>query len=157
MEPSVWIVSLKRNGREYSTEYTMGAAYRIWTGDKYQGRIVGPIGGWQGLTKYVGGKIPKRGDRVQCHRGSVPVVIAEMLQNQTAPEPPSLDGVVYALVMDAMGVRHGQTFEEWASEYGMDSDSRKAEKMYNQCINTWRALIRLGADLDNLEDMYADY
>lgn len=45
-----------------------------------------------------------------------------------------------SLANDAVGVENARSFEEWASDYGYDSDSRKAEKIYNACVDIRRKL-----------------
>lgn len=44
-------------------------------------------------------------------------------------EPNALD-VLYCLVSDASSLHNARDFEDWASEFGYDTDSRKAEKLY---------------------------
>jgi hypothetical protein len=51
-----------------------------------------------------------------------------------AIEPNPID-VIYSLVSDSDVINY-DSFEAWANEFGMDSDSRKAEKMYNSCLST---------------------
>ena len=46
---------------------------------------------------------------------------------------PTADEVLDCLASDASGVDNARGFEDWASEYGYDTDSRKAEKIYKQC------------------------
>lgn len=46
---------------------------------------------------------------------------------QGAPAPAD---VLDCLASDAAGYENARSFEEWASEYGYDTDSRKAEKTY---------------------------
>lgn len=48
---------------------------------------------------------------------------------------PSMSGVLESLQCDASG-RTGQSFEDWCSEYGYDTDSKRAEAMYNACGQT---------------------
>lgn len=67
-------------------------------------------------------------------------------------EPNPLD-VIYALVMDA-GVLDCGTFEEWASDLGYDSDSRKAEAIYRACLEIALKL-RNGLGEDNLAALRA--
>lgn len=50
------------------------------------------------------------------------------------PILPEARDVIYSLVMDAH-VLDASTFEEWASEYGYDTDSRKAEATYRACLD----------------------
>jgi hypothetical protein len=44
---------------------------------------------------------------------------------------PTAEDVLNCLSLDAGGVDNASTFESWASEYGYDPDSRKAERTYN--------------------------
>lgn len=48
--------------------------------------------------------------------------------------PPHLRDVMYSLLMDS-SVLNASSFEDWASEFGMDTDSRKAEAMYRACLD----------------------
>ena len=43
---------------------------------------------------------------------------------------PKLADVLDCLASDAAGYENASTFEDWAEEYGYDTDSRKAERMY---------------------------
>ncbi len=81
------------------------------------------------------------------------------------PAPDVLD-VLYCLVMDA-SVRHAATYEEWASDYGYDADSRKGEQVYRDCQKQTTDLLRvLGGGtvgraalerLEKLEELFQDY
>lgn len=46
---------------------------------------------------------------------------------------PTVNDVLDNLLSDASGVDNAQDFADWASEYGYDEDSRKAEQMYKAC------------------------
>lgn len=46
-------------------------------------------------------------------------------------QAPTVEEVLDCLASDAAGFDNARNFEEWASEYGYDTDSRKAEKIYN--------------------------
>ena len=64
-------------------------------------------------------------------------------------EPEAAD-VLNCLADDSAGVSNARSFEEWAEEYGYDTDSRKAEKTYNVCVKqAARLLSFLGEDLYN--------
>lgn len=43
---------------------------------------------------------------------------------------PKADQVLWSLVQDAESFHSARNFEEWANEYGYDTDSRKAEQTY---------------------------
>lgn len=47
--------------------------------------------------------------------------------------PPTLANALYSLLLDGSAIDYG-TFEEWAGEFGYDTDSRKAEKAYRDCL-----------------------
>lgn len=47
------------------------------------------------------------------------------------PVPPTAADVLYCLASDARAL--DLTFEEFASEFGYDTDSRKAERAWRQC------------------------
>lgn len=51
-------------------------------------------------------------------------------QGSAHTKPPTAEDVLDCLAMDASGYENAQSFEDWASEYGYDTDSRKAEKVY---------------------------
>jgi hypothetical protein len=46
---------------------------------------------------------------------------------------PRLIDVLDSIASDAAGVEDARDFETWASDYGYDPDSRKAERIYRAC------------------------
>ena len=54
-------------------------------------------------------------------------------QGSAHKKPPTLADVLDCLASDASGVDNARSFEDWASEYGYDTDSRKAERTYHIC------------------------
>lgn len=54
-------------------------------------------------------------------------------QGNAHKKPPTLAEVLDCLASDASGVDNARSFEDWASEYGYDTDSRKAERTYHIC------------------------
>ena len=75
----------------------------------------------------------------------------------TKPNPPSLEDVVYALMMDSQCVMHGQSFDEFCEDLGYDNDSRAAKKTYNGCVKQWRKMVKLGLYLEELEEIFQDF
>lgn len=68
---------------------------------------------------------------------------------------PSTHDVVACLASDAAGFQNARSFEEWASEYGYDEDSRKAERIYRQVERQTRKLENLlGDDFERI--IYTD-
>lgn len=53
------------------------------------------------------------------------------VEEMRKPVAPSAASVLYSLLLDASAV--GQSFESWCSEFGYDSDSRKAYAIYEAC------------------------
>jgi hypothetical protein len=47
-------------------------------------------------------------------------------------EPEAAD-VLDCLASDSAGYENAQSFEDWCAEYGYDTDSRKAERIYRTC------------------------
>lgn len=61
--------------------------------------------------------------------------------------PPELTDVLNCLVSDARAVAE-RDFEEWADDYGFDSDSRRAERIYqNITVQSRRLESFLGEEL----------
>ena len=48
-------------------------------------------------------------------------------------QPPTVADVLDCCVMDAAGFENSPKFEDWCFEYGYDTDSRKAEKIFHAC------------------------
>ena len=61
--------------------------------------------------------------------------------------PPTIEDVLDCLASDASGYENSQGFEDWASEYGYDTDSRAAERIYRAVGQETRKLQAfLGSD-----------
>lgn len=71
---------------------------------------------------------------------------------------PDTRDVLASLAMDA-GAIDFASFEDWASDYGYDTDSRKAESVYRACLATALALrAALGdAGLSELRDAASEH
>lgn len=79
-------------------------------------------------------------------------------RTNAVPILPELRDVMCCLLMDA-SVLDYSSFEDWANEYGYDTDSRKAETTYRQCIETALKLRNALGDLrlEQLRNAYRDY
>jgi hypothetical protein len=61
---------------------------------------------------------------------------------------PTTAMVLDSLASDASGCESAGSFDNWASEYGYDTDSRKAERTYRACLTNARKLKAfLGAEM----------
>jgi hypothetical protein len=65
-------------------------------------------------------------------------------------EPKAAD-VLHSLALDAEAIEYS-SFEEWASNFGYDPDSRKAEAIYQACLSTALKL-RNGLGDENLQKL----
>jgi hypothetical protein len=59
---------------------------------------------------------------------------------------PDVKNVLDCLASDASGYENASSFEDWASEYGYDTDSRSAERTYNAIAKQSDALRRVMGD-----------
>lgn len=61
---------------------------------------------------------------------------------------PTADEVLDCFASDAASIENAQGFEDWASEFGYDPDSRKAERAFKACEHQAKRLHNfLGDDL----------
>lgn len=79
-----------------------------------------------------------------------------MGNHKTIPAPALLE-VLYGLVLDSDADEY--SFEAWADNLGYDTDSRKAESVYNACREIGQKLrLMLGAEnLAKLRELFQDY
>jgi hypothetical protein len=97
------------------------------------------------------------GIKRSCESGKTAFVGSVLLGGKPIPAP-SLEDVLYSLVLDA-GAIDASSFEEWANEYGFDTDSRQAETTYKACLEIGLKLRAMIGD-DNLEKLrvaFQDY
>jgi hypothetical protein len=72
---------------------------------------------------------------------------------------PKIEDVLYSLLLDGSADFDAQRFEDWCGYFGYDTDSRKAERIYGECLRTGQALRNaLGAPaIDKLREAFRDY
>jgi hypothetical protein len=122
-----WSVQLHHGSASYTATYRSGVAHcqRVPYG-------IGAKGPLEPVTHDVA--------RALKPHGKVTLSDVEGYVRPTAPE---LAEVLQSLASDASGALNAGTFEAWASDYGYDSDSRKAEKIYEACKGVHFELSRL--------------
>jgi hypothetical protein len=119
-----WRVTLKRNGREIlTTDYTAGIGHA----PSYKQGVRMTLDSEAALLH-------------ETERGTVAKPSAN-LRHVFSGKPIAADicDVVYSLVSDARAIDY-PSFEAWASDYGYDVDSRKAEATYRACLEIGLAL-----------------
>lgn len=122
-----WTVTILRNGREVlRTDYSAGAAHC-------------PSYGKQPRASYQGTAAQFQRDAIafECQHGrkAVTSVLSRGgFATTGAPIEPDAVAVIWSLTQDASVLDAGG-FENWASDYGYDTDSIKAEKTYQACLD----------------------
>jgi hypothetical protein len=73
------------------------------------------------------------------------------------PILPDTQDVIHSLLIDSEVLDY-DSFESWSNEFGYDSDSRKDEKIYNDCMKIALSMNRIDFRiLAELRDVYQDY
>lgn len=114
-----WRVTLERNGRAFlTTDYSQGEGHA-------------PAAKWKG--KAYG---QQRAIDIEIETGMVAGTLFsdEPRATRKPIAPPSLADVVYSLASDS-SVLDSSGFEDWANEFGYDTDSRSAEATYRACLD----------------------
>lgn len=107
-----WRVTVKRNGREIlTTDYSAGIAHCPAYSEK--SLSLHNTMAFDTAIKY-------EVEHGRAFHGRKPII----------PEPTA---VISSIVMDCDVIDY-PSFEEWASDFGFDADSRKAESIYRTCL-----------------------
>ena len=139
-----WKVTLKKSGKDIlTTDYMAGCGHcpSYQQGGKFESRK---------QTEYECEKGIKAGrwsygmNRIQPTAKITPIL-------------PKIEDVVHSLVMDSEVLEYD--FAEWCGNFGYQEDSRKAEQIYNDCMQIALKINRsLGTDgLNTLREVYQDY
>lgn len=144
--PSInWRVTLKYRDRDViETDYMQGC---------------GHCPAYNNPSKFPSGKrdqhVTDNRIRYECNTGFV--TRTDGGQPKKKIDPPSVVDVFYSLLRDgdAMNCRD---FADWCDEFGMDSDSIKARKTYDDCLAAGLKLRAAFGDktLSELRDLFAD-
>jgi hypothetical protein len=72
--------------------------------------------------------------------------------------PPKFADVLHCLLLDGQAIEAG-SFEDWASDFGYDTDSRRAEDIYRACLEMGRELRSMFTtpERDQLNQLFQDY
>lgn len=118
-----WKVTILRNGREVlTTDYMAGSGNCPGYPNRYLGKMT---------------VAEKAVVDAECETG-MPCYFSNERQEaipsyRATPILPEFADVLYSLASEASAIDYA-TFEEWASDYGYDTDSRSAEKTYRACL-----------------------
>lgn len=85
--------------------------------------------------------------KVLCSRtGTDCKMMVRFSQGSAHTEEPTTGDVLDCLASDASSWENAQSFEDWAGDYGYDTDSRKAEKIFKAVEKQTRALKKFLTD-----------
>lgn len=154
-----WKITIKKSGQSLTTDYMQGIGHAPNYEQSFKQN------GWK--EKYFSlvaerGKYKTILKKFSDGRIDWYDVTESMRQHQTSfLKPlsiPELKDVLYSLVMDSDVLNYSE-FEEWAENFGYETDSRKAEKIYKDCLNTALKLRSIiGQDgIDTLNKLFEDY
>ena len=134
---------------------TISNARGTWSGNYSMGSGHATFAPWEKTRELT----RKDYDRIS-RRGFTPRTLfdEEAVKKYRLPPVPTLRDVLYSLVSDADAIDCA-TFEDWASNYGYDTDSRSAEKAYRACLESGLKLrAMLGEEaLTKLRELFQDY
>ena len=152
-----WVVTLKRNGVEITTDYMQGC------GHVPIGKLPKGSERWRRMLK---DEIIERACETRelfkvstgydGHR-LVPTGFRTLLKKKFVTEP-GLKSVLWSLVLDS-DVLECESFEEWANNFGYEEDSISAEKIYQACLKIALKVNRMFTrdELEQLREFYQDY
>jgi len=74
----------------------------------------------------------------------------------SSPTKPTIDSLLSSLAMDSRA--ENESFADWCSDFGYDTDSRKALETYEDCQSAGKFLRGIGfKDLESLREFYSQY
>jgi hypothetical protein len=93
-----------------------------------------------------GGPMPRKG-----------TLMFEQLEAQRKPQTPKIQDALYSLILDSSALE--TSFEYWCSDYGYDTDSRKAFETYEACCDIGKKVNRLFNSKTRaaMRDFFQDY
>jgi hypothetical protein len=146
-----WVVTLGRGRQQIETDYMQGIAHLPGYCHSSANKLIEAEAIHRAAET---GKWNPKHDKAGLRAGAS---WAQMSLEKPIPVP-ALDAVLYCLVMDA-NVLNSAGFEDWASEYGYDTDSRSAEATYRGCLEIALKLQAMlgAAGMAKLAEAFQDY
>lgn len=152
-QPSInWIVTLIRNGKSISVEYSQGTGCVSERDAKLIKRLVRPVQHSGRRSMDVA-----RLESGMCETGWIGTP-NNVFGKGKQLDPPELKTVVWCLLEDGTAVDNG-SFEDWADELGYDKDSRSAEAIYRACLDTGLKMRAMFGDatISKLRELFQDF
>lgn len=73
-------------------------------------------------------------------RTSISIAQEQWQKSVFRPKPPTIDTVLDCIGSDCSSIVNSHNFEDWASDLGYETDSRKAERIYEAVMDQYRAV-----------------
>ncbi|MCR4300686.1 MAG: hypothetical protein NUV51_03675 [Sulfuricaulis sp.] len=118
-----WKITISKGGRSITTDYSAGIGHIPGYKQSWSGRLT--VDEFEAI-KYAC-ETGKTYRAISLNLGSIPMGQKPILA-------PSVTDVMSSLILDASVLDAG-VFEEWAGDYGYDTDSREAERIYKACLD----------------------
>ena len=119
-------VTIACGSRKFTTDYHLGVGHVDWSvKTRYHiGMPVKQQRAWSTLNRKPGAQLA---DKQLWADTAATIAVAQKVK-------PSLDQVLESLALDSQAFTGGESFADWASNYGYNEDSRKAEQTFHQCV-----------------------
>lgn len=83
--------------------------------------------------------------------------LGHIVAKNNKPIPPDPLDVIYSLLLESEVLDYDD-YESWASEFGYDPDSRKGERLYQECMRIALQFRQLSEGvIEELREAYQDY
>ena len=106
--------------------------------------------------KHSRAKMYQKGDGLRVNWKGPTSERVKIIEHDTKAVPPKLDDVLFCLIMDLDAC--SETFEDWCSNIGCDTDSRKALDTYLACQKNSGKLRKAGVtDIEAARGAFQDY
>lgn len=133
-----WNICFARNGKAEAFEYYTGMGHRVLSDRDH---------------KEVESKYPEPRHPETMHYRN----FLRALESAKKPKAPEPAGLIYSVLLD--GAACDEAFEDWCSNFGYDTDSRRAMETYLLCQSNYNKFRKLfsRAEIETLRDMLQDY
>ena len=79
----------------------------------------------------------------------------QKLEQVSKVKPPKMDDNLYSLLVDADAINY--SFNDWCDTFGYDTDSIKAQNIYNDCQKNGKKIASFIGNLDEAREKFKDY
>ena len=123
-----WKISIKGNNHAFSTDYSKGIGHLgyEWLNSSHQIKLLRDVERANSLIF----EAVENGNAYNIN--TVSKFNADTMRQKKSFPAPTIHEILESLSLDA-SVFEYPTFESWANDMGFDSNSRKDEKIYNDC------------------------